>query len=450
MYITYERKKTNITGINRINFNFKDINYYQIEEEQMEFTDYNIYRAKLNHFKKFDSNSFEKSETDSIESESENIEDENSLFISGNNPHIFMTKTKETFQIFENYNLGSSMVMEDNFNIKNYTFMLIETNQENALFLFVKEAYMLILLKFNSEETYIKNKHLVDNISEKKINNEQSEIFKFLLGNLNGALLIVDILGLEINGEIINVQLDSNKSLILINSSDKTLRLFKYDYDYFSLVKDYTDSVNRRKWVNAYFYTFHAKNSFQDLIVSALSDSNSLEFVFIDINTGHFIKRLEPYKYQCSDFIVHYTNHFSLVLISNKKLYHIYGYFINHWGAYAPKLKYIQENVEFIEDESFFDNFNQNLKKTQTQKLLSPKELIDIIVGNNSERERDIMNCNQNNNSIDYNFRNKYRTNLFFRFSVPNSEDDLSIIQAEKDIKEVFMNFGEQVEINKK
>ncbi len=207
---------------------------------------------------------------------------------------------------------------------------------------------MILLLKWcpNRYEIEEKKPNFPDDIKE-------------ISQNLNETFFIYDYLSLQTNGEITNVQVDKTKSLILVNSSDRILRLFKYNYDFenkcISLIKEYSDSVNRKKWLNSYFYTYKSKNNFQDLILSSLADSNSLELILIDINTGNYLKRLEPFKYQCHDFVCHYKNHYSIILISNKKLFLIYGYYINSWGAYAPQFKYIDDNIEFIEEESYFD-----------------------------------------------------------------------------------------------
>ena len=100
---------------------------------------------------------------------------------------------------------------------------------------------------------------------------------------------------------------------------------------------------------------------------------------------GNFIKRLEPFKYQCNDFVCHNKNHYSIILISNKKLFLIYGYLINNWGAYAPQFKYIDDNIEFIEEEGYFDkkiNKKQILgvyDKSFIKSLFKSKKLLNKI-----------------------------------------------------------------------
>jgi hypothetical protein len=402
LYVTSQKKNTSISEIKKIELNFMDSinNFFKIcEENIIQFENINISQVKL------------------LPSNINQIENENLLFISGYSPQIFNLDTKLSIEFFPMYYNNENM----------YTYILKETNDKNSFFIFVREIYLILLVKERTEEHLIKHKYLVENSKEKKMKNDQIEFFEYLLSNLNKEFVIVDLLAITINGEIISAQLDSSKTLILINSTDRILRLFRYDYDNLELEKEYLDSVNRKKWINAYFYTFNIKNSRQDLIVSALSDVNSLEFIFIDIFTGNFLKRLEPFKYQCSDFICHYTNHFSIVLISNKKLFHIYGYLINHWGAFAPQLKYIEENIEYIEEESFFDTFNKNLKKPP-EKHQKGQFFKNLFKKENESMEK--------------------QNNLFFRYRP--TVDDLQALQSEKDLKEVFHQFNEIIEINKK
>ena len=136
---------------------------------------------------------------------------------------------------------------------------------------------------------------------------------------------------------------------------------------------------------------------------------------------------MEPFKYQCTDFTCHYKNHITVVLISNKKLFQLYGYYVNNWGAFAPKLKYVEENIEYIPEENFFDTFNKHLKKIQ-QVTTYDKSFVRNIFKKESDNCSSIIN-----------------TNLFFKYS-PYDDDPISE-QSEKDVKEVFQQFNEIAEI---
>jgi hypothetical protein len=304
-----------------------------------------------------------------------------------------------------------------------YTYLLKETSDKGSFFVFVKELYLILIVKAKTEENQVKLKYLLDNLDDRGLNNTQHNLLINLIPTMNSNLVIVNVFALASGPEILQVQTDMNKTLILINSSDKILRLYKYDFDTITLVKDYFDSVNRKKWINSFFYKFKIRSNYQDVIVSAFSDINSLDFVFIDINTGNYIKRLEPFKFQCSDFICHYSNHYTIIMMSSKKLYHLYGYLVNHWSALAPRFKYIEENIEFIEKETFFDTFNQMLKRSSNPNQLNPSLVHSIFYPKIIKKD-----------------------NIFLAYK---PEEDYLSIQSEKDLKEIFHQMNEILEIKK-
>lgn len=351
---------------------------------------------------------------------------DNFLIISGPFPKIYDLTTKKFYNIFrsENKEINASDKINSKNNFTDYTFILKETLDVSTNFLFIKELSIFFLLKEKNHQNLDKSNYLLSNLKEKKLNEEQINLVEFLKNNLTNEIIIIDLYSLSSNAEILQANLDSTKNLILINSSDRILRLFNYNFDTITLIKEFSDSVNRKKWVNAFFYSFKVKSNYQEIIVSALSDVNSLDFIFIDINTGKFIKNMEPFKYQCSDFICHNSNHFSIVLISNKKLFHIYGYLVNHFGALAPQFQYMEENIEYIEEEDFFDQFKKNFKKMQNKKKEPNRNAIINSLKSNPEL----------NNNI-------------FLYYNPKQEDVLAL-QSEKELKELFNNFNDLIEVN--
>jgi hypothetical protein len=332
--------------------------------------------------------------------------DEEALLLSGNIPKIY--KDGQIVEFF-----GKT----------DYTYIIKETNEKDAFLIFIKELYMILLVKAVTDENKVKQKYVLDNLDDRNLNDTQVKHLYHLIANMNNNLIIVNVFGLNTSPEILHVHMDYNKTLILINSTDRILRLYKYDFDTVTLVKDFFDSVNRKRWINSYFYKFNIRNSYQDLIVSAFTDSNSLEFVFIDINTGNYIKRLDPIKFPCFDFICHYNNHYSIVIISNRKLFLTYGYLVNHWGSFAPQFKYIEENIEYIEEETFFDTFNQMLKKSNIPKKTDKDKVRAIFYPQEKQKDK-----------------------TFFKY-LPS--DDSLAIQSEKDLKEIFHQMNEILEIKK-
>ena len=114
-------------------------------------------------------------------------------------------------------------------------------------------------------------------------------------------------------------------------------------------------------------------------------------------------------------------------MISNKKLFNITGLIVKQWGCFAPGLKYIEENIDFIEDETFYDNFEEKTKNN---------------IKKETHNEDKINDC--------FSKENKKNNNIFFEYIVnkdiedkEGSEKDKSI----KDIKELFVYMGEKLNI---
>lgn len=389
-------------------------------------------------------------------------EDEKTLLISSNKPKLYNIASKKSIEILDgisemnftsnffdnemmlddypqkknglvnlNTNYDDSIVIKQD-NILNLTYLLHEREigSKKSFFIIIKELYIIFLVKQSPGK--------IKDFLEKKFSTLQNEAINNFSKLLNSfQFSIIDVFALQIAGEIIQVQFDSLKNLILINSNDRILRLFSHRDNAVTLVKEYTDNVNRKKWINAFFYTFKvaniSSNISQDIIVSALSDTNSLEFIFIDVNSGNYIKRIEPLKCQSSGFICHYLNHFSLIIISHRKLFLNYGYLINHWGAFAPYFKYVEENIEYMEEEDFFDNFNKILKKNDQKKIYDKESVLQIIKSGSNVSYTNSMNPQTN-------------SNLFFKYS-PLKDDPL-VLESEKDLKEIFQQFNETIEFN--
>ena len=196
--------------------------------------------------------------------------------------------------------------------------------------------------------------------------------------------------------------------------------------------KEYTDNVNKKRYINCYFYTYKIKNNFEDLILTALCDSNSLEFEFIDIESNKTTKKLEPFKYNVQDFICHYKNHFSILVISNKKIFNISGIIINQWGSFAPGLKYIEENIEYVEEESFYDNFEKKMNNL----INDPKD------NNGLRRIYEIFINNDKKKNINFNVLKKICSELGRNLNKEDMETLFKHAGNEKEITfETFVEF---------
>ena len=339
------------------------------------------------------------------------------LLLSGINPFYLNLTTNQQDYFF----------IQEKLNKFKYIIIVKKSNQEESFYLFVKELFIFILIKKRENDSleYDINKSI--NKGNNHYSYPQSYFLEWLKVSLNPKYIISYVYGLSISCDINSVRLNEMKTLILVNSSDRVLRLFRILDETIILQKENSDNVNKKRWINCFFYTYKIKNGYEDLIITALCDSNSLEFIFIDIDTGKTIKKLEPFKYSVQDFICHYKNHFTLLVISNKKLFNITGIIVKQWGCFAPGLKYIEENIDFIEDETFYDNFEEKTKN---------------IIKQETDNEDKINDCFINDN--------KPKKNIFFEYIVnkdiednEGSEKDKSI----KDIKELFVYMGEKLDI---
>ena len=313
----------------------------------------------------------------------------------------------------------------------------------NTFYFIVKELYIFLILHLKQQKNISKNDNdndinadeikyptFDDVIKTTKPQNgysyKQIQFINFIKEELNDQFYVSKLFCLNMNGEIIHVELNTRNNLILINSTDRIVRLFEIINDSIILQKEYCDSVSKRKYTNCYFYTYKLKSGIQDLILLALNDANGLEFFFKDIVTGNLIKKLETFKYTVQDFICHYQNHFSILVISGKKVFCINGMMANQFDCLAPGLKYLEENVEYIEDESFYDNFDEKMKQ-QIQMQNNHEEKIEEIFSKRVKKDENIF--------IKVDYDNEIKTN-------DNIEREKSI----NELKELFAYVGQQIQ----
>ena len=310
-----------------------------------------------------------------------------------------------------------------------------------TFYFIVKELYIFLILHLKNSKNVLENsknpKMIIDEdnyptledlikVNQNSYSYRQIQFINFIKEALNDKFYVSRIYHLNMNGEIIHVELNTRNNLILINSTDRVVRLFEIISDSIILQKEYCDSVNKRKYTNCYFYTYKLKSGIQDLILMALNDTNGLEFCFIDIETGNIIKKLETFKYAVQDFICHYQNHFSILIISGKKIFCINGAMVNQSDCLAPGLKYLEENVEYIEEESFYDNFDEKMKK-QIQMQNNHEEKIEDIFAK----------------------RQKKKENIFVQIDYDNEINNKDSPEREKSInelKELFAYVGQQIQ----
>ena len=326
---------------------------------------------------------------------------------------------------------GDNKIPEKQYNP--YSIFIKYGSNTNTFYFIVKELYIFLILHIKEEnkndypnlDDILKQSHVPKNISYNQI-----LFLNFLKDTLNGKLYVSSIYFLNINGEIIHAESNKRNNLILINSSDRVVRLFEIINDSIILQKEYYDSVNKRKYTNCFFYTYKLNSGIQDLILMALNDANGLELCFIDIVTGNIIKKLETFKYTVQDFTCHYQNHFSILIISGKKVFCINGVMANQSDRLAPGLQCLEENVEYIEEESFYDDFDEKVKQRIKMQNNHEEKIDDIFNKNNNDKE----NITEKKNifvKVDLDERNG-----------ENGEREKSL----NELKELFSYVGQQIQ----
>ena len=314
-----------------------------------------------------------------------------------------------------------------------FTIFIRYGSNANTIYFIVKELYIFFIIRIKepNKDDYPKFDDVIkQNNFPKNVSYNQNQFINFIKENLNETLCITNIYLININGEINHVESNTRNNLILINSSDRVVRLFEVINDSIILQKEYYDSVNKRKYTNCYFYTYKLNSGIQDLILMALNDSNGLELCFIDIVTGNIIKKLETFKYTVQDFTCHYQNHFSILIISGKKVFCINGVMANQSDRLAPGLQCLEENVEYIEEESFYDNFDEKVKQR-------------IKMQNNHEEKIDeIFSSTQNKEDSDKNKRNIFVKVDLDERNGENNEREKSLAE----LKELFSFVGQQIQ----
>jgi len=353
-----------------------------------------------------------------IKVENNNILNNENLSSDNNNIEIKIPQKKyNPYSIFIRFGYNSTTFY---FIVKElYIFLILHLKQKNIS---KNENDMIVdEIKYPTFDEVIKTTKPQNSYSYKQI-----QFINFIKEELNDQFYVSKLFCLNMNGEIIHVELNTRNNLILINSTDRIVRLFEIINDSIILQKEYCDSVSKRKYTNCYFYTYKLKSGIQDLILLALNDANGLEFFFKDIVSGNLIKKLETFKYTVQDFICHYQNHFSILVISGKKVFCINGVMANQFDCLAPGLKYLEENVEYIEDESFYDNFDEKMKQ-QIQMQNNHEEKIEEIFSKRVKKDENIF--------IKVDYDNEIKTN-------DNIEREKSI----NELKELFAYVGQQIQ----
>lgn len=304
--------------------------------------------------------------------------------------------------------------------------------------LMIKELFLIFIIHENDGDNNVPK---FDG-KFSKLSLYQQSIYSIIEKSLSKKFKIVNCLDENFNSEIISFDIDLTNSLIVVNSSDKILRLFNLDNNTITLFNDFRENVLKKKWTNSYFYSpdlwssnklknqsnsardqtklttsndnmvrhldlttewnydyikkeKELKQISQNLIITALYDSSSIDFVILDLNTSCYVKKMDSLKYNLTTFAVHYKNYFNILIICGKKVFQIVGYKITGWEGFAPHFKFVENNVIFIEDDDYFD-----VLKKEENKIKEKKKILDNkLNGKNKEISQDNNTSNNNKNS---------------------------------------------------
>jgi hypothetical protein len=125
--------------------------------------------------------------------------DEEAFLLSGNLPKIYKDKDN----------------VIDLLAYSEYTYLVKETSDKNTFFVFVKEIYLILILKINTEENRTKQKYFLENLEERGLNTAQKALLEYHINTMNNKLVIINVFGLSTTTtatatEILQVQLDMN------------------------------------------------------------------------------------------------------------------------------------------------------------------------------------------------------------------------------------------------
>ncbi|KAF2077311.1 hypothetical protein CYY_001377 [Polysphondylium violaceum] len=200
---------------------------------------------------------------------------------------------------------------------------------------------------------------------------------KIFIGDNSGMLTIVDYKTMKVertikiassNVTIKQIEFSKNCKQMLINSSDKIIRL--YSLDTFQQIREYQDSVNRVQWKKCCFSTNN------EYVVCGMQHK-SIHSIFIWSTSGVLVKDLEGPKEGLLDVIWHPLSP-TIVSISQYGVIHVWNaYYAENWSSFAPDFTELEENEEYIEKEDEFDFKDEDIVK----KILpgEEEEMVDVV-----------------------------------------------------------------------
>lgn len=228
------------------------------------------------------------------------------------------------------------------------------------------------------------------------------------VGNSKGEILIVDYRSVQVRGIVVvpgnavikNIVFSRNGQYLLINSNDRTIRIYENllpiknglagldeatndlnDLEgveklkavgalCLSLFREFQDSVTRVHWKAPCF------SGDGEWVVGGSANKGEHK-IYIWDRAGHLVKILEGPKEAIVDLAWHPV-HPIVVSVSLSGLVYIWAKdFTENWSAFAPDFKELEENEEYVEREDEFD-LNPDTEKVKGSDV-NEDEDVDIV-----------------------------------------------------------------------
>ncbi|KAG9302313.1 hypothetical protein G9A89_008804 [Geosiphon pyriformis] len=174
------------------------------------------------------------------------------------------------------------------------------------------------------------------------------------------------------NCSIKNILFSRDGKDIVVNSNDRTIRVFNLEQDgILFLRQNFTDVVNKVQWNQCCF------NRDGEYVIGGSAHKMGHYIYIWDKNVGNLVKMLEGPKEQLNDLVWHPVRS---IIASAAARGSIYIWATNHqenWSAFAPDFKELDENVEYEEREDEFD-ICESIDSLVKQSEISEDEEIDV------------------------------------------------------------------------
>ncbi|CAG8585480.1 3032_t:CDS:2, partial [Paraglomus occultum] len=192
---------------------------------------------------------------------------------------------------------------------------------------------------------------------------------RIFTGTGKGYFNIIDIQTRKIvfsqqitNIGIKQIKLSRNGKDILVNSNDRTIRLFSLDENGMPVSRhSFMDRVNRIQWNQCCF------NRDGEYVIGGSAHKAGHNIYIWDKNLGSLVKMLEGPKDELVDLAWHPVRPVIASVSTQAQIYIWATNYQENWSAFAPDFKELEENIEYEEREDEFDIILEEEAKRQQE-----------------------------------------------------------------------------------